>query len=636
VQALGLECRVELRRDWEWLFDNLKSTHLVAQYLRRVAGEAIELGTEPVRYFDKAPANVAAEPEELRAELLSPDGRPFSAAAAAAAGRRGDPAGRRRCGGLPIAATLEGGSSGILPRGSHVLRGSSLQRLRPRLVARSRKEMDLAVAEALAGRGVMTHLARASLTPAPRCKMLRPCIHGSKGGAMAELEGTLAPIPDEERHGTGRDMFWVWGGVNVAVTNIAIGALGITLGLSLTDTFLVYLLGGVLGAAVLALCVVQGQRTGAPVMANARPVFGYRGAYVMAALLFLMSAGWFGINSYFGVTAARSITDKVGLPVGHGMDLLLLAVIVVMQVAIAILGFERIRRFERLAVCVMTVCFGVITLAALNDINWSAPGKLTGGDRWGMIALLTTALGAGWALSWTPWAQDFGRFVKRDEPQRRTFWAAFAGMYLVNLWVMTLSAAIATKANSGFDVGATVDAVMGSGPAIPVLLIMTFGLSGGLALLTLDVAVPQRVGTIATALVGLFIPVVGIFQKNFATTFDNWILTLLMWIGPWVAITLVDYFVLAKGRYTEDDLYTTRGRGGVFFIPGIASWLIGFGVSWLFADTAIYQSPLMMHHFHGADVSLFVGAVVGVALYVPWATAVHRTRERTRAAAIAG
>jgi hypothetical protein len=70
---------VLLRRDWEWLFEHLKSTHLVVQYLRRVAGEPVELGTEPVRYYDKARADAAAEPDAVPAALLSPDGRPFSA-----------------------------------------------------------------------------------------------------------------------------------------------------------------------------------------------------------------------------------------------------------------------------------------------------------------------------------------------------------------------------------------------------------------------------------------------------------------------------------------------------------------------------------------------------------------------------
>jgi hypothetical protein len=38
---------VLLRRDWEFLFDQLKSTHTVAQYFEPAASEALELGQEP-------------------------------------------------------------------------------------------------------------------------------------------------------------------------------------------------------------------------------------------------------------------------------------------------------------------------------------------------------------------------------------------------------------------------------------------------------------------------------------------------------------------------------------------------------------------------------------------------------------
>jgi hypothetical protein len=60
---------VLLRRDWEFLFDQLKSTHAVAEYLERVAGEAVPLGEEPVRYYDLAQADAAAKPAPFPAEL---------------------------------------------------------------------------------------------------------------------------------------------------------------------------------------------------------------------------------------------------------------------------------------------------------------------------------------------------------------------------------------------------------------------------------------------------------------------------------------------------------------------------------------------------------------------------------------
>jgi hypothetical protein len=60
---------VLLRRDWEFLFEQLKSTHAVAGYLARVAGEDNALGGEPSRYYDKALADDAAEPTPLDAML---------------------------------------------------------------------------------------------------------------------------------------------------------------------------------------------------------------------------------------------------------------------------------------------------------------------------------------------------------------------------------------------------------------------------------------------------------------------------------------------------------------------------------------------------------------------------------------
>lgn len=55
-----------LRRDWEFLFEQLKSTHAVGRYLERVAGDPQELGSEPVRYYEFAAADLAAEPTPLK------------------------------------------------------------------------------------------------------------------------------------------------------------------------------------------------------------------------------------------------------------------------------------------------------------------------------------------------------------------------------------------------------------------------------------------------------------------------------------------------------------------------------------------------------------------------------------------
>jgi hypothetical protein len=67
-----------LRRDWEFLFEQLKSTHAVVGYLERVAGETQELGHEFVRYFELARAYHEASPAPLNPALLGSSGYQFS------------------------------------------------------------------------------------------------------------------------------------------------------------------------------------------------------------------------------------------------------------------------------------------------------------------------------------------------------------------------------------------------------------------------------------------------------------------------------------------------------------------------------------------------------------------------------
>lgn len=73
-EAGQIPCVVLLRRDWEFLFEHLRSTRSVLHYLKRVAGDEIELGTEPSRYMEVALADEQAEVKDLPAELRGIEG----------------------------------------------------------------------------------------------------------------------------------------------------------------------------------------------------------------------------------------------------------------------------------------------------------------------------------------------------------------------------------------------------------------------------------------------------------------------------------------------------------------------------------------------------------------------------------
>ncbi|MFG2425986.1 hypothetical protein ACGFWD_44360 [Streptomyces sp. NPDC048448] len=67
-----------LRRDWEFLFNQLRSNHAVVGYLHRVAASAPVLGGEPERYYELAAADAEAVPRALAPSWARRGGQPLS------------------------------------------------------------------------------------------------------------------------------------------------------------------------------------------------------------------------------------------------------------------------------------------------------------------------------------------------------------------------------------------------------------------------------------------------------------------------------------------------------------------------------------------------------------------------------
>ncbi len=77
---IGMPALALTRRDWDFLFDQLRSTTAVLDHLFRVADlPPLPLGDEPVRYYELAAADAAAPSIEIDTELVGPGGSRFSA-----------------------------------------------------------------------------------------------------------------------------------------------------------------------------------------------------------------------------------------------------------------------------------------------------------------------------------------------------------------------------------------------------------------------------------------------------------------------------------------------------------------------------------------------------------------------------
>jgi purine-cytosine permease-like protein len=280
---------------------------------------------------------------------------------------------------------------------------------------------------------------------------------------------SVEPIPDADRDSTGPQQMWIWAGANIAPINWALGALGIILKLGLWETISVIVIGNIIGCAIFAAFTVMGHKTGVNQMVLSRSAFGRRGAYLPSTLMFLMTLGWIGVNTYFPVKIAMAILGQFGVPDNWVNEIIVITVVMVLQVGIGIYGFYAIRTFEKYTVPVTAAIMVLMSALAWSQpglVNWNLTTTLEPGAHLAMLSLLMTAIGVGWGISWVTWASDYSRFVSRSVPSYSVYWYSYIGMFVPTVWLAILGATIASVTQDT-DPAKMVSAVFGGGSRHP-------------------------------------------------------------------------------------------------------------------------------------------------------------------------
>jgi NCS1 family nucleobase:cation symporter-1 len=450
----------------------------------------------------------------------------------------------------------------------------------------------------------------------------------------------IEPIPEKDRDSTPLQQFWIWAGANIAPINWVLGALGIVLGLSLIETIVVVVVGNLAGCALFGLFCVMGHRTGVNQMVLSRSAFGRRGAYVPAVAQLLLTMGWVGVNTWVVLDLTLGVLDELGVSGGTGLKYAIGFALMALQAVIAIYGFYLIRTFEKYTVPVAALIMVVMSVLAWtkSDITWSH-STVHGADKLTSISQLLTAIGIGWGISWFTYSSDYTRFVARRYTDRQVWLGTALGMFIPTVWLATLGATIASS-GSQTDPSQLVASVFGV-MTIPVLLLIMHGpvatnilnlYSCSLAALSVGIRVARWKVTAAAAVVGSGVLVAFIQSESFATSFDNWIASIVVWISPWAGVTLVEYFVLRRGKVDVPALYEPPERSpyGDVNWPAIVALVCGLAVGWAWEYGLVkpLQGPLAKG-LGNTDFSWAAGMLVAGGLY--WALAASRVRRTTPA-----
>jgi NCS1 family nucleobase:cation symporter-1 len=443
-----------------------------------------------------------------------------------------------------------------------------------------------------------------------------------------EVEHYLLPVPDEARTSTAAAQFWIWTGANIAPINWVLGALGIALGLGLSDVIVVLVLGNIIGMAVFGFFVLMGQRTGVSQMVLARASFGRRGAYLPAAIQGLIAIGWCAINTWIILDLVVALFDKLGYDGGRGFRIVVALFIMAVQVFIAAIGFKAIAAFEKWTVPVTLVVVAAMTIVgwSKSGVDWSYHGdNLSGGARISAMSTVMTAIGIGWGITWFAYASDYSRFVPRSMPRAKLFWASVLGQFVPVVWLGVLGATLAT-ASQEVDPGKLVVDSFGA-LAIPMILLVIHGpiatnilniYSCGLCAQTLDLQIDRRKLSYGVGVLATIFTIYLIYQEDFASTLDGWLASMVTWVAPWAAIVLVHYWVFAKERIDVDALFAPVGSNRLPDVAwtAVAAFLIGIVATWAFSFgvPTFLQGP-GAKWLDNTDLSWLAGALVAGVIY---------------------
>ncbi len=436
---------------------------------------------------------------------------------------------------------------------------------------------------------------------------------GEYGDRVGLVEpGGIEEIPDRERHGSPIQLLWTWTSPNLEFATVFIGVLAIIFGLSVWQAMAAIVLGNGLGALGQAVLSARGPEYGVPQMVLSRAPFGFLGNILPAGIMSITGGiGWFAVNSVSGTFALNSLT-KMNTTV-------CLLIIVAFQVVIAFFGHNLVQAVERYAFPLLAVVFVIASVISLSKSHFGAAG---GGGGLGAF-LLTVATVYGYAAGWNPFASDYSRYLPRDTSKRHVALYAGLGLFLATTILEIVGAASATIIVPK-DLSPT-DAFVYSLPTVVAkltLLAIVLGsicanvlniYSGSLSFLTIGIRIRAH---LRRAIVALVFGVLGFALayyalKNPESSYENFLLLISYWLGPWLGIFLADQWV-RRGARVDGLLFNRKHEN--WAAPIIFLLALGLSV-WLFSDQTQYLGVVASRVSWIGDVTFIVGFVLSFVAY---------------------
>jgi purine-cytosine permease-like protein len=447
---------------------------------------------------------------------------------------------------------------------------------------------------------------------APEVEVRAEVRDGVYGDAVAAVEpGGAEFIPLSERHGDTRTLFGTWTSPNLEFATIFVGVIAVSFfGQSFWAAVLAIVLGTGLGSLAHGFLSSRGPGFGVPQMIQSRISFGFIGNILPAGLNSVTAGiGWFAVNSVSGALALNAL---LGIN-----DWVCLVFVGIAQTTLAFYGHNLIQVFERWMLPLLGTAF---LLASVVILSKSHPGSVHTTQGIGGF-LLSVGAAFGYAAGWNPFASDYTRYFKPENGRSAGLWSG-AGVFVSCVVLEIVGAASATIPGSNSNPTALFTSHMSTAVADITLIAIAVGAicanalnvySGVMSFLSTGIRLPLkwRRAVVALGFGSIGFIVAGTGLHNAASDYENFLLVISYWIGPWLGVFFADW-LLRRGQRVDGFLFDRKHNPWAGFV----AMGIGMAVSIpLFSNQTEFTGLIAKHNPSIGDLTFEVGFVLSAVLY---------------------
>ncbi len=419
---------------------------------------------------------------------------------------------------------------------------------------------------------------------------------------QTKQDDSIRPIPWEKRTMSWGSNTMLWLGGCISIGTLAMGSSQIETGLNLIQLFLAVLIGSTILVVGIAMNDQFGYTTGAPYSVHLKSAYGTKGNILPSMLRGLPAIVWYGYQTWLGGAAINNI---VKLIFHYDNIWLWFIVFQVVQILLSIKGFQGAKWIGNIGGTVIVFAmFYLLYICLTTQWDVISANLMNKSGTWGLpfIAAIVAFFGNSTTVMLN--ASDYSREMKKGYSAPVRGFSYFMAMVPATVILGVIGAMASTATGIANPINAFAEMVDNKAVLVVTLAFIIFAqLSTNLASNVIPPAyVFMDTFKMKHKTAVILIGILAVATCPWVLTNDSSAAGLALFVkiysaffAPIFAILIVDFFILHRRHFTEEqleDLYNPEGSKKGVNMAAIIATVIGAVIGLLNVDLSFFTATI--------------------------------------------